>query len=60
MKNIFIQLKPKANLKKDSLLKMLDIDPEEEDSIPAVIQEYFEGEDRSPQHTAAFIMRLTK
>ena len=29
MKNIFIQLKPKIQLKKEPLLKLLDIDPEE-------------------------------
>ena len=29
MKNIFIQLKPKAQLKKDPLLKILDIDPDQ-------------------------------
>lgn len=30
MKNIFIQLKAKNILKKEPLLKLLDIDPEEE------------------------------
>lgn len=59
MKNIFIELKGKAKLKQEPLFKMLDIDPEEE-SIPKVIEEYFEGEDQSPSHTAAFIMRLIK
>lgn len=33
MKNIFIQLKAKTQLKKEPLLKILDIDPEE-DNLP--------------------------
>ena len=40
MKNIFIQLKSKVQLKQEPLLKMLDIDPEE-DTVPPLIEEYF-------------------
>jgi hypothetical protein len=59
MKNIFIQLKGKASLKQDPLLKMLDIDPEE-GTVPPVIQEYFETDSHSHSETVAFIVRLIK
>jgi hypothetical protein len=46
MKNIFIQLKAKNILKKEPLLKLLDIDPEEE-NLPDHIESYFDQEEHS-------------
>lgn len=60
MKNIFIQLKAKALLKKEPLLKMLNIDPEEED-MPAYLESYFESEtEATVKQNASFILTLTE
>lgn len=60
MKNIFIQLKSKTQLKQEPLLKMLDIDPEE-DTVPPLIEEYFEDEEEHSHSDAiAFIHKLIK
>lgn len=45
MKNIFIQLKAKTNLKQEALLKILEVKEEEEKPLPAFINQYFEQEE---------------
>jgi hypothetical protein len=58
MKNIFIQLKGKAQLKQEQLLKMLDIDPEE-DEVPEFIENYFEQEEEhNAEEASTFIISL--
>jgi hypothetical protein len=42
MKNIFIQLKAKTNLKQEPLLKILELKDQEEKPLPNYIEQYFE------------------
>lgn len=59
MKNIFIQLKAKTNLKQEALLKILEVKEEEEKPLPAFIQQYFEQEeDHTESSTIHFIIQL--
>lgn len=58
MKNLFIQLKAKANLKQDPLLKILEIKEDEEKPIPDFISQYFEEEDQNEIQTINFILKL--
>ena len=57
MKNIFIQLKAKNILKKEPLLKLLDIDPEEE-NLPDHIDSYFDQDEHSVEDNIKFIFTL--
>lgn len=57
MKNIFIQLKSKNLIKKEPLLKILDIDPEE-DNLPDYIDSYFDKDQHSVPDNIQFIWTL--
>jgi hypothetical protein len=60
MKNIFVELKAKVLFKRDPLLKMLNIDPEE-DNLPDYLEDYLEVEgERSDKDNLEFIFTLIK
>lgn len=60
MKNIFIELgKSKVLLKQEPLLKLLELNEDEEAPIPSFIEEYFDNQDDpSNATTVEFILKL--